>query len=772
MTALSSTGNFSKFGTYFLYKLKTLRSMITMNSIFALLSYPLALGLFIPFSYYYSEEYAALYSGVSTAYYREVAAKADSLQGLCIGAMVVAVIMLICIFIMSYIIPAKSFRWLYKKTIVDMDYSLPVSDDTRFFGDLLAGLSGSLVPHGIAAGIGLILLNFADFRWAGDEGGVIFHDMLVQAILTGFFSCIMFTAISLLVISVCGRSAEARIYPFVINAVIPVIHALCLVIVLENTYGYVTNDSAYDSMAATSPLGLLAQSFRYTLSTGGQENFAMPLFRAEILIPALLITVACIAAAYFIIKNRRTERVGSPFVFKILKYVVTSIVIFAVVLPFAAIVLPLIFDPQDSTYYSFTPNPGGYIIACVVITFVLYVIMELISGKGFKRFYLTVAKYIATFAGSAVVCICLYLSNGLGMGSYVPNADQVSKINFSIEKRVSDYWYAVDDFYGTVAQEDNISTIVDIHRDILDSPEVDSTRMQFSLTEYMDNGTYITRLYNISEEQYERYIRELVTPEAYYSNFTNEMKMAGDKIISVNKNDGNGEVDMDIPSDLFREAFRKDCENVTYERLFDDYGYINRVVFNSFEDEMPAYISQSGYSFAMDIYPWYENLIALLENNQVTDVTEVKLEDYPSVILVCGNGTSYSDSEILGAFYKTGDTTLSLWEYKRECYGYSTGLSESDMDRYALYDCEAVKVPSTDERVKTLFENGSANLPDIKDSRGCYFLVLLPYANAREYHYDNARMEANRAYLSPEDYDLADELFTEMNVLRIDVERK
>ena len=770
MTAQSSTGNFSKFGTYFFYKLKTLRTMITMNSIFALLSYPLALGLFIPFSYYYSEEYAALYSGVSTAYYREVAAKADSLQGLCIGAMVVAIIMLICMFIMSYIIPAKSFRWLYKKTIVDMDYSLPVSDDTRFFGDLLAGLSGSLVPHGIAVGIGLILLNFADFRWAGSEGEVIYRELFTQTMITGFFSCIMFTAISLLVISVCGRSAEARIYPFVINAVIPVIHALCLVIVLENTYGYVTNDSAYDSMAATSPLGLLAQSFYYTLSNGGQDNFAMPLFRAEILIPALLIIVACITAAYFIIKYRRTERVGSPFVFKALKPVVTSLVIFAVVLPFAAVVLPLIYEPEDMTYYSFTPNPGGYIIACVVITFVLYVIMELISGKGFKRFYLTAAKYIATLTGSAVVCICLYLSNGMGMGSYVPNADQVSKIFFSIEKQVSDYWYATDDFCGIVAEEENISTIVDIHRDILDSPEVDSTRMHFSLTEYMDNGTYITRQYNISEEQYERYLRELVTPEAYYSNFTHEMEMAGDKIISVNKNDGNGEVDMNIPSDVFREAFRKDCENVSYERLFDDYGYIKRVVFNSFEDEMPAYISQSGYSFAMDIYPWYENMIALLENNQVRDVTEVKPEDYPSVMLVCGSSPLYSDNEILGAFYKTGDTTLSLWEYKRECYGYSSGLSESDVDRYALYDCNAVKVPSTDERVKTLFENGTSNLPDTTDSRGCYFLVLLPYANAREYHYDNSRMQADMVYIRPEYYELADKLFAEMNVL-VDVER-
>ena len=45
MTALSSTGNFSKFGTYFLYKLRTLRPMIILNGIFALLSYPFAFGI-------------------------------------------------------------------------------------------------------------------------------------------------------------------------------------------------------------------------------------------------------------------------------------------------------------------------------------------------------------------------------------------------------------------------------------------------------------------------------------------------------------------------------------------------------------------------------------------------------------------------------------------------------------------------------------------------------------------------------------------------------
>ena len=41
MTARSLTGNFANFGAYFTYKLRSLRSVLILNGIFALLSYPL-----------------------------------------------------------------------------------------------------------------------------------------------------------------------------------------------------------------------------------------------------------------------------------------------------------------------------------------------------------------------------------------------------------------------------------------------------------------------------------------------------------------------------------------------------------------------------------------------------------------------------------------------------------------------------------------------------------------------------------------------------------
>jgi hypothetical protein len=170
MTALSSTGNFSKFGTYFLYKLRTLRPMIILNGIFALLSYPLVGGILVPYAANYVELEALReqlrqtdsylqygYSYYEDPAYQVLRDRADVLEGLLVMAVIIGVIMLIGMFIMSYGILAKSFRWLYRKTSVDMDYSLPVSDDTRFFGDLLASFAGSLVPHLIAIFTGSIL---------------------------------------------------------------------------------------------------------------------------------------------------------------------------------------------------------------------------------------------------------------------------------------------------------------------------------------------------------------------------------------------------------------------------------------------------------------------------------------------------------------------------------------------------------------------------------------------------------------------------------------
>ena len=65
----------------------------------------------------------------------------------------------------------------------------------------------------------------------------------------------------------------------------------------------------------------------------GSVSDCGPIFRPEFGIPALLVTLACFAGAYFLIKYRRAERVGMPYVYKGMGLVIPGIVIFAITVP-------------------------------------------------------------------------------------------------------------------------------------------------------------------------------------------------------------------------------------------------------------------------------------------------------------------------------------------------------------------------------------------------------------------------------------------------------
>lgn len=795
MTALSSTGNFSRFGTYFLYKLRGLRSLIIMNGIFALLSYPLAFTAFSLYINVYNEQYAMRLDGlIDTPQYDEVSRRVTAMNDFFIVAVIIGVIMLMAMFLMSYIIPAKSFRWLHRKTVVDMDYSLPVSDDTRFFGDLLAGLAGSLVPHGLAAAIGYLLLDAALSGFIRVDEDILAYDAvrvaIFQGMLTGLFACVMFTALSLLIMSVCGRTAESRIYPFVLNAAIPIVHIVCLYIVLGNVRGYEMgiSDSTMDSAAASSPLGLLGVTLPNFLNgTLSHIESNLPLFRAEIFIPALIVVLACLAGAYFLIKFRRAERVGQPFVYRAVKLLIPALVTFAVVAPFASTVLPEMFGDGDPEY-SYSPPVGSLIFAMVIATFVLYVIMELISGRGFRKFYITLGKYAATLAGCMLICLGLYFSEGFGIGRAVPAADDVAQVHFDFNSYEDD-----EDFYSDVYEKANIQAVTDMHRAIIDSPEEPSL-FNIDISYRMNNGTYLARQYRVSEELYSKYIREIITPEAYYRTFRGYLDvLSGATIVEIDTLALNGKIAVDIPGETFCQALLRDCEKVSYEKLFGDSGEAipSRVIrITTYDPEhVSMYSSQMGYTITFEVPGWHENVIALLEQNGVA--LGFTPSDYATAILCKGTKSGENSfmltQNVLAAFYKSGDSSLSLEEYEHHgVYLPVYPLDENgdiDVERILAEDIDlkstegrtpveeygVVMIPIDDPMTKQLFDGSSFSTAEglgysdhAEDGEDCYILCLTRSRNAAEYISDYSELYL---YISADHYDEAEKMFDEYNVL-------
>ncbi len=806
MTAQSSTGKFSKFGTYFLYKLRTLRPLIILNGIFALLSYPFAGGILVGYA---SIEQKMLHFREQPGYYEnnmfesaEYLAMRETetlFEGLMIMSMIVGVAMLVGMFIMSYAIISKSFRWLYKKTIVDMDYSLPVSDETRFFGDILASFAGSLVPHLIAVFSGSILFRVAMSFVEDDSDVVALLDCLLpeQAMYTGLFSCIMFMAFSLFVISLCGRGAEARMYPFVITGIVPVIHIICRQISLTNVYGL--SYSMFDiaemlNISGTSPLGLIFVSILYIFGSSSYrlEEARLPLFRAGIGITALVITMGLFVAAYFLIKKRRAERVGSPYVFNIVKTIIPALVTFAVVLPFMLVTFEMTTDWDEAN--SYTPSAVGVVVAMIIVTFILYVIMELISGKGFKRFHITLLKYIATMAVSLLICFGLHASNGFGIGNYVPDINDVAEISFSLDDNHSN-----NRLGGVVLDEDSIGRIIEVHESHPKQPNEDDTyRFTFSVDYRMKDGTIVYRDYRITEEQYKDYTQRILSPETFYATqrkyYYDYGYEDGDVIFRIavqNSSVDSAEYEVEIPYDDFFNAYRKDCDAVTYEKAFCIGDGMYKV------DLWMSYDVRDNDGFAhqrydgIHLYSWMENTIALLEQHGIGDVGRVDLSLYKTAFLIEYDADAgyYASASPEAAFIMTGDTSVSKEELDRYGYAYNFmyikdyeavygGEAESGKSYIATtgaygYGGEAICVAVEDTNVTTvdfraypldigspdtekMLKNCNYERRSYIDSDVVYSILLVDAVNMAELINNGAARD--EYFLSTEYYDMAAEI--------------
>ncbi|MBP1543404.1 MAG: ABC transporter permease [Oscillospiraceae bacterium] len=787
MTAQSSTDkkvtkavtvNFSKFGAYYLHKLKSLRTMMILNSIFALLSYPFISGSMLAYTNAYlyrqslppSQRYGALDS-------------VDTLSDIFQSSIFVGFLMMAAMFFMSYLITAKSFRWLYRKNVVDMDYSLPISGDTRFFGDLLATFTGVLLPHLIAIIISTVLYNMVDFAAleGSEHTASLFTVIGPQLMWTGFFVCVMFIASSLFVMSLCGRAAEARIYPFAMSLAVTLIHGMCMLLMISGSYGFSSsgldgNTNITDTMAVSSPLGMLWTTLMYFLYGRYYNNSVQtPLFRAGIFVPALVIVLLLFAGAFLIIRYRRAERVGSPFVFRGVRTALPALVIFAIVTVFSIFILPSVFGTYDNVFGGYQDTSQGTVVAMVIVTFVVYVVMELISGKGFKKFWLTCVKYLAALGGSLVLCIGIFLAGGIGMWDRVPAADGVASVEFLVNTSFA--W--TENHMGTVCEKENIEVVTQVHRDILNSPRCYENNYYINLYYTLSDGTSSTRRYCVTQEQHEKYVRMLVSPEAFYNEYEAELDRI-DRITSVRREYDSRLYDVDITGEQLREAYRKDAELVDYDKLFGKQGSLKVSVkldcMNVAHDE-PEVIET--YTWRMTLYPWCVNTLALLEGESGADLSTMHLEDFRTVILTKGSRTG--NSKVVGqdpvfAFYKSGDTTFTVQEYYDYMRGdmfyapeivyedeYTDGQSDiiAAMNEAAVRDYGCVIIPRGDERTEKLFSGAGTMIPPDSAEGDYYELTLLHEGTVMEFS-----MKYNdilTLYVAPQDFAVAEEMYAEFN---------
>lgn len=617
MTARSLKGNFSGFGAYFGYKLRSLRTLIILNSIFALLSYPAVVCAALPFAnssirleeyrssqvdYWKLEEYSRLES-INELYLALLTASA-----------VICALMLVAMFIMSYAVTAKAYRWLYDKTVVDMDYSLPVSDDTRFFGDLLASVTGGMLPHALAIAVGAGMFWLLPFGNADRAEVNMIWTILVQLAVTGFAASIMFMGTTLLVMALCGRKLEARIMPFVMNGVVTVVHLACILLMTQGMYGYNSGgDFEFSGIAATSPLGLLIYTMIGLDNTIYEYGDAV-FFRPGVGIPAIIFTLLFFAGAYFLIKRRRAERVGSPYAFSAVKYMIPSAVIFTIVLVFSLVALPRNGNLGSASLSEIV----GIGVVVVIISLIVYIIMELISGKGFRSFHKTLGRYAITLAASAVVCLGIYSFGDVIFARYTPRAANVESMRFYIYSEPLEQNFN----YIETTDEAAIENMIEVHKHLINKGEDSLTDNYLRVYYYLENGSSVSRNYYLSDAESVNAVEKIFTPGCYFDymftdNFDVPLYHArendAENIIEWIAVDGSW-VELNMPLSELEKAFREDCELAGTDKMFDsDGGYTIKLRVNSVVDtgDDQGIIASSSHSFF--VQPWCENTVALLE---------------------------------------------------------------------------------------------------------------------------------------------------------------
>lgn len=140
MTAATSNKIKSFFGTRFFNDIKSSKQLFIVNIVLQILGIPMLAVIAVVLMYIENlPEHNELMDVVSIS---------------CVPFVFISVGTVFLAICLGVVIAMLNFSYLYRKTIVDMHYSLPLTTTHRFFADFLSGLSIYIIPA-----LGAIMLS-------------------------------------------------------------------------------------------------------------------------------------------------------------------------------------------------------------------------------------------------------------------------------------------------------------------------------------------------------------------------------------------------------------------------------------------------------------------------------------------------------------------------------------------------------------------------------------------------------------------------------------
>lgn len=390
-----------------------------------------------------------------------------------------------------------SFSHLYDKKLVDMEYSLPLTADGRYFAGFLSGLTLYLGPYIICQIISLILITVGHVvidKWL-EPSQQIFADFLplaVKLIIGGFIIMLMFYTLFVLTMSFCGSKFETTVYGMGANFCLPVIYACLFVLVEENGYGLVfslSGDTLINQLfSCTSPAGALyglyMSAFVNIDHVAESDSFFSVYSFGFWIIRCLAFTVLLVFCGLKLYRRRKAEQTGKIFVSKTFYYVVMVCLMMLTC--------------------TFLDMIDAELAPIIIITAVIFLIMDSISNRGVKKLHISLLKYIAVMQG---IFIVYFTTVNTGFFGAVNNVPEAWEIKCAELVKYNGYGY-VGSLSGNYRFEDeqNIQTIINAHKkqlEIHNSMEPEGSVEYIKIKYTYKSGAVRTREYYIYEPAFE-----------------------------------------------------------------------------------------------------------------------------------------------------------------------------------------------------------------------------------------------------------------------------
>ncbi|MBP5606245.1 MAG: hypothetical protein J6X60_12025, partial [Ruminiclostridium sp.] len=436
----------------------------------------------------------------------------------------------------------------------------------------------------------------------------------------------MMYSFSVMMISLCGRRLTAVTLPYLYSLLLTLSSYFLTTLVRSHAYGitteefYTSSDVAFG--AEITPIGYIFSTLGW--SGGNIRN----------IITAFVCIAVFTVGSYYLIRYRRSERIGKAFVYK----GAHRLTQFLVILTAVSIPAMRIFTGDDIELVSYSElmfsllrvSVPMLLFIVLVLSAVFWFIIEIICRERLgnpKILGLSVIRFICFWALSVLLCFVLN-SEWLVDVERIPEISEVESVRY--------YGYIANtlNYTGTVTSEEDIQRLEEFHRTILDErPDsrkrrdtywrwTDGDYAQVHFVYTLKNGDHIAREYHLTGE-YIRPAAELIFSTAVFgSQYELPEEITAEDLSIVyhtyDVDSGISErIGADIPKEEFEKAVKLDAANTTFDDVFR---LPNRTEYINTENS----IVSTGYP----IYSFFGNTRSLLEKYWLDIFPEMHADRY------------------------------------------------------------------------------------------------------------------------------------------------